>query len=283
MSGATGWGLYLIKIAMAGVVACVLALAVSLSMSFATAACESLRDGPKGKVTEVVDGDTLMLDNGIVVRLIGMQAPKLALGRPGFEDWPLGDTARQHLTALTLNRQVRLRYGGEETDRYGRALAHVFVEGEASPVWAQGAIVGAGMARVYSFPDNRACLAELFAAERDARLKRLGIWADPYYSIGQADHPEALSKRAGHYELVEGRVLTAEKSGGRVYLNFGRHWKQDFTIVIESHSLKGFAASGWDPLVLEDALVRVRGWVDDRDGPRIEVTHPEQIEVLATR
>ena len=32
---------------------------------------------------------------------------------------------------------------------------------------------------------------------------------------------------------------------------------------------------------LEGALVRIRGWVDDRDGPRIEVTHPEQIEVLA--
>jgi hypothetical protein len=38
-----------------------------------------------------------------------------------------------------------------------------------------------------------------------------------------------------------------------------------------------------DPLRLADALVRVRGWVDSHDGPRIEVTHPEQIEVLATR
>jgi hypothetical protein len=36
-------------------------------------------------------------------------------------------------------------------------------------------------------------------------------------------------------------------------------------------------------LALEGALVRIRGWVDDRDGPRIEITHPEQIEVLATR
>ena len=44
-----------------------------------------------------------------------------------------------------------------------------------------------------------------------------------------------------------------------------------------------FERAGLDPLRLEGALVRVRGWVDERDGPRIEVTHPEQIEVLATR
>jgi hypothetical protein len=36
-------------------------------------------------------------------------------------------------------------------------------------------------------------------------------------------------------------------------------------------------------MTLEGALVRIRGWVDDRGGPRIEITHPEQIEVLATR
>ena len=42
----------------------------------AAPACEGLRDGPKGTVTEVVDGDTLLLDTGRVVRLIGIQAPK---------------------------------------------------------------------------------------------------------------------------------------------------------------------------------------------------------------
>ncbi|WDR04673.1 hypothetical protein PSQ90_10085 [Devosia rhodophyticola] len=43
-----------------------------------------------------------------------------------------------------------------------------------------------------------------------------------------------------------------------------------------------FAGVDLDPLRFEGSLVRIRGWVDERDGPRIEVTHPEQIEVLAT-
>ena len=52
--------------------------------------------------------------------------------------------------------------------------------------------------------------------------------------------------------------------------------------MIESRALALFAAEQLDPLKLGGALVRVRGWVDLRDGPRIEITHPEQIEVLAS-
>lgn len=259
------------------------ALAALSSVSVAALACESLRMEAGGVVTTVTDGDTVMLDDGRVVRMIGIQAPKLPLGREGFDTWPLAPEAKAALEDIALNRPVRLGFGGEEIDRYGRVLAHVFVDGSEGEVWAQRAMVALGLARVYSFPDNRACLELLFAAEGKARLGRLGIWSDPYYSTRAADAPGDLLARAGHYELVEGRVLLAEQNGGRVYLNFGRFWKEDFTVVIEAPALRIFAGAGMDPLVLDGALLRVRGWVDDRDGPRIEVTHPEQIEVLALR
>jgi micrococcal nuclease len=258
-------------------------LAALSAVSTAALACADLRMAPGGLVVQVTDGDTVVLDSGLVVRLIGTQAPKLSLGREDFEDWPLAPEAKVALEALALNRNVQLGYGGEEIDRYERALAHVFIETADGPIWAQQAMVAQGLARVYSFPDNRKCLDLLFAAEGRARLSGLGIWRDPYYSVRAANAPGDLLARAGHYELVEGRILLAEQSGGRVYLNFGRFWKEDFTAVIEAPALRLFAAAGIDPLVLDGALVRVRGWVDDRDGPRIEVTHPEQIEVLATR
>lgn len=261
---------------------CGFALMLVSMASFSVLGCDALRDGPRGTVTQVTDGDTVMLDNGIVVRLIGMQAPKLPLGREGFQAWPKAEEAKAALEKLTLGKAVRLGYGGEQQDRYGRALAHLFVIGDEQ-VWAQQAMVAMGLARVYSFPDNRACLDALFAAERQARTNRLGIWTDPYYSLLQADQPDALLRRAGHYELVEGRVLLADRAGGRLYLNFGRYWKEDFTAVLDAKAQKTFAQSGIDPSELEGSLVRIRGWVDDRDGPRIEVTHPEQIEVLAIR
>jgi micrococcal nuclease len=260
-----------------------LTAAVLAGLSPATAeACEALRMAEGGVVVQVTDGDTVVLDSGLVVRLIGTQAPKLPLGREGYPTWPLAPEAKAELERLALNRTVQLGYGGEEVDRYERALAHLFVEGEGGRLtWAQLHMVENGLARVYSFPDNRQCLPELYAAEGRARAERLGIWSDPYYSVRAAERPSELVDRAGNYELVEGRVLLADRSGSRVYLNFGRFWKEDFTVVIEAPALRIFAEAGLDPVTLDGALVRVRGWVDDRDGPRIEVTHPEQIEVLA--
>lgn len=263
----------------------VLSVAVAALLTvapLAAGACEGLRDGPKGTVASVTDGDTVILDNGLVIRLIGTQAPKLPLGREGFETWPMAEEAKVALEKMVLGKPVLLRYGGERVDRYDRALGQLFVTGDTE-VWVQRTMLADGLARVYSFPDNRSCLEELMAAETQARAMKLGIWTDPYYMVRRADRPEAIIARAGHYELVEGRVLLADDVGGRVYLNFGRHWKEDFTAVLDGSAVRMFKQDGLDPTVLAGALVRVRGWVDEHDGPRIEVTHPEQIEVLATR
>ena len=63
-----------------------------------------LEEGGSGRVVEVVDGDTLVLDDVRQVRLVGIQAPKLPLGRPGFEAWPLGEKSKAALEALVLGR-----------------------------------------------------------------------------------------------------------------------------------------------------------------------------------
>ena len=257
-------------------------VAMMVTMPNLGKACEGLRDGPRGVVTSITDGDTVLLDSGLVIRLIGTQAPKLPLGRDNFEAWPMAEEARQALEALVLKKSVVLRYGGEQVDRHGRALGQLFVTG-AEETWVQQAMVAGGLARVYSFPDNRSCLRQLLAEETQARAMKLGIWRDPYYTVRRSDRPEALAARAGHYELIEGRVFVADDVNGRVFLNFGRLWKEDFTAVIEESALRMFGEIGFDPLMLEGAFVRVRGWVDEVDGPRVAVTHPEQIEVLATR
>jgi endonuclease YncB( thermonuclease family) len=257
------------------------ALAV-LSLPAIGADCPDLVDGPLGTVTSVVDGDTILLDTGLVVRLVGMQAPKLALDRPGFSDWPLGEAAKAALSGLVLGHKVQLRYAGERRDRYGRTLAHMFLT-DTGNGWVQQEMLARGLARVYSLADNRQCLTPLFAAESAARAKRLGIWAEPYYSLKQANRPQTLAESEGRYELVEGRVLLAEAAGGRIYLNFGRNWDVDFTAIIDRKARPLFDESGIDPLALNGALVRLRGWIEERDGPRMAITHPEQIEVLATR
>ncbi|VAW19227.1 hypothetical protein MNBD_ALPHA12-1977 [hydrothermal vent metagenome] len=256
------------------------AIAMSGALTAPGMACDGLRDGPRAIVVDVVDGDTIMLDNGLKVRLVGIQAPKLALGRDGYAAWPLADQAKRALSELSLGQRVLVRYGGAERDRHGRILGQLFV-GE-NEIWAQQAMLLAGLARVYSFADNRNCLSELYQAEARARADREGIWAgEGFYAIRNASKPLAILERTDRYELVEGRVLSAEQYGQRVYLNFGAQWKKDFTILVERAARRLFEQRGIDPLDLKGALVRVRGWVENKNGPLIEITHPEQIELLA--
>ena len=85
-----------------------------------------LADGGAARVANVIDGDTLRLEGGAVdVRLVGIQAPKLPLGRAGFKPWPESDTARAALAELTKGHSVTLRLPATSKDRNGRILAHV--------------------------------------------------------------------------------------------------------------------------------------------------------------
>jgi endonuclease YncB( thermonuclease family) len=234
----------------------------------------ALEAGETARIESVADGDTLTLDNGTVVRLVGIQAPKLPLGRPGFKAWPLADEARAGLEALGLGRRVTLYYGGARRDRYGRALAHLYRD---DGLWLQGEMLARGLARVYSFSDNRALVTEMLAQETAARARRLGIWRNPFYAVRQAE--PAMIPRDG-FELVEGRVRDVTTVRGRTYINFGDDWKSDFTLSVAPKVRRLFEREGYVLENLEGLTIRARGWIKSYNGPMIELTHPEQIEII---
>ena len=234
----------------------------------------ALAPAPGGQVVTVTDGDTLTLAGGLEIRLVGIQAPKLPLGRAGFEAWPLSQEAKAFLEVLTVGKTLTLGHGGRRGDRHGRALAHLF---DAEGRWIQGQILKAGLARVYSFADNRALVAEMLALEGAARAARRGIWGDPFYAVRT---PDAAARWLGGFEVVEGRVLAVGRGGGKTYLNFADDWRSDFTIMLDRKAQKLFEAAGLDLDSYAGRAVRVRGWLKSRNGPMIEATHPEQIERL---
>lgn len=226
-----------------------------------------------GYVKSITDGDTLVLQSGTQVRLVGIQAPKLPLGRKKFKSWPLAAKAREALSHLALGKTLKLTYGGSRVDRHGRLLAHLF----AGKIWIQGELLLGGMARMYSFPDNRAHIKDMLALERRARAARRGIWANRFYAI--RDIAETR-RHIGTFQLIEGRVLNAAIIRGRAYLNFGKDWRKDFTISISPKWMR----RGWrkGPAISDyvNKRIRVRGWLKSYNGPAIEATHPEQIELL---
>ena len=253
-----------------------------------------LDDGGSAVVIEVIDGDTVVLDDGRQVRLVGIQAPKLALGRAGFTAWPLSEEAKATLESLALGRVVALGYGGRRLDRHGRQLAHLATEPEvkgggalaarpggaardAGGFWLQGEMLRRGFARTYSFADNRALVTEMLQLEDHARRAGRGIWSDPFYTVRRAG---PWREDVGSFQLVLGSVLEAATVRGRVYLNFGDDWKTDFTVTLDTRSRRLFEADGIDPESYRGQTVRVRGWIKSFNGPMIEATHPEQIEIL---
>jgi endonuclease YncB( thermonuclease family) len=253
-------------------------LALFLLVSGPAVAVENLTPGPRAVVDTVVDGDTVVLsqpvDGADQVRLVGIQAPKLPLGRRGFRTWPLAAPAKAALEALILGRTVDLAFGGRRLDRHGRLLAHLYL---ADGTWIQGALLGQGMARVYSFADNRSLIPQMLAEERAARAAGRGIWGHPFYAVRDA---RVLDRHLSTFQLVEGRVAAAARVKGTVYLNFGDDWRTDFTVRLDSRARRLFRRLGVDPLSLEGRRVRVRGWLRRFNGPLIDATHPEQIEVL---
>ncbi|MCG8503514.1 MAG: thermonuclease family protein [Sphingomonadales bacterium] len=224
-------------------------------------------DGGAAVVRDVIDGDTVLLEDGRQVRLVGIQAPKLPLEREGFRAWPLADAAKARLEELVAGEPVNLLYGGAAEDRYSRRLAHLWL---ADGRWVQRQMLLAGLARVYTFADNRAGATHLLAAEAEARAAGRGIWADPYYAIRA---PDETSDFYDSFQIVDGTIRSAALVRGTLYLNFGENWRHDFTVRILRKHARHFP----DADAFEGRRVEVRGWLFARNGPMIDATHPEQI------
>jgi micrococcal nuclease len=250
-----------------------LVLLILLLFAPSVAAAETVR------AVAVVDGDTVMLDDGREVRLVGIQAPKLPLGRRNFPTWPLAAQAKAELERLVLGRRLMLRPGATPMDRHGRVLAHLS-SAEGEEVWVQGAMLHAGLARVYTFADNRDRAGDLYAAERQARAALAGIWALDWYRIRPAADADALGRDTNTFQLVEGRVVATGRGGDRLFLNFGDDYRTDFTAALDASALRLFRAARLDPATLAGRNVRLRGWLRRENGPLIDISHPEQIEVL---
>jgi hypothetical protein len=83
----------------------------------------------------------------------------------------------------------------------------------------------------------------------------------------------------GRFALIEGKIISVRESGGTVYLNFGRRWTRDLAVTVLKRNERVFTAAGMELKKLEGRRVRIRGWVEERGGPRIEAHGPEQIEM----
>jgi endonuclease YncB( thermonuclease family) len=226
---------------------------------------------PLGEATvAAASGDALKLADGRLVRLDG-----IVLARQGVTLLPAASAVLTDLVGRTVALSGR---GG--LDRYGRLRAEVTAAGEPQAVPLRHLLLRRGLAEVSVRETAPGCATALLALEQKARDLGLGIWNARDYAIVHADDPAEVLGMRGRLALVEGRVLSVRQSGGTIYVNFGRRWSEDFTVTIAKRLERKFTAAGMEPKSLARRNVRIRGIVEERGGPWIEVTRPEQIALV---
>ena len=231
---------------------------------------------PKGEflISNVIDGDTIVLDNGYKVRLIGIDAPEIQHENSPAEEF--GYESKSFLKQIAEGKKCILKYEANETyDKYGRLLAYIFVENKL----LNSEIIKQGYARVYTrFTFSKE--AEFINFEREARKKGTGIWSKenaekkkPPISWADAD------KHIGEYCFVGGVIVSTGNSGKICFLNFHKDYRNHLTAVIFSSDFSRFPENPEKYYLGKKVLVS--GYIKEYKGkPEIVLTKANQIKIL---
>jgi hypothetical protein len=226
-----------------------LALLALLIGGFSAAASEIC--GPANLSTGTIrslsnDGD-LTLEEGLVLRLAGLQLP-----------------ATIDLAPLRSGQPVAYGILADTSDRWSRYPAVVFaLLPGVQPVWMQQKLIEDGKALIRPEAGLGACWGLLKAAEA-AAAKRL-----------QPALPEA-----GRFTRIEGRVGRVGEGRSAWFVNVFDRTGQRVTGVVQKRHMRRIRESGVDVNALQGQIIRLRGVRSIRNTGVIQVTLADQIEII---
>ena len=159
------------------------------------------------QVQHVIDGDTIIVTTAEGgrehVRLLGINTPEVRRkDRPGE---PGGAAARAWLKQQLHKQSVRLESDRESHDRYGRRLAHIFLNGQH----INRALVAQGWATVNIVPPNLKYTQVLLQAQHQAETQKLGVWRLNTY---QPRNILEVAENPGRgWQRLRGKVVRVER------------------------------------------------------------------------
>jgi len=131
--------------------------------------CAPVTIESQARVVRVIDGDTIEIAGGAHVRYIGMDTPETY---PEVEFY--GPEAKAKNIELVEGKLVTLEKDVSETDKYGRLLRYVYVDG----IFVNGELVRLGYARTVAYPPDTRYRWQLEQLEKEAKAAKLGIWGE---------------------------------------------------------------------------------------------------------
>jgi endonuclease YncB( thermonuclease family) len=222
------------------------------------------------EVSWVYDGDTVRLKDGRKLRFIGINTPELGHGKKADE--PFAQKATQALIQIIeqSGHRIKIRYGRERKDQYGRLLAHVYTPDKQS---INTLLLRQGLGAAISISPNTWNADCYFQAELAARERALGIWKDR--SLGPVDSTR-LPRNSEGFHIVTGKVVRIGKSKRATWLNL----EGDVALRIDHSDKVYFPDQDFESL--QGKRVEARGWIyEHKRQLRMRIRAPRSLKVIA--
>ena len=250
-----------------------------LFLFFFLSCSNNLSDFSRIKITEVIDGDTLVLEGGIHLRLIGIDTPEVRRkAKTGFiyDPAPFSIEAKEFTKRLAEGKSARIEFDIEKKDKYNRTLGYCFVQEGNYEIFLNKELLNKGFAVLYTYPPNIKYVEEFVIAQRQARENKEGLWG--IYEVVESYRAKEF---IGQIRTVKGKVMSTYNSGKTIFLNFGSNFKTDFTVAIFKNSFGYFHNKGIRPEIFyKGKTIQVSGRIREYNGPEIIANSPLEIEIL---
>lgn len=231
--------------------------------------CLTDRIDERVRVSYVHDGDTLTLQDGRHLRLIGINTPEL--GRDGTPNEPGALAARDTLRRLVFfnKDQLGLRFDRERKDRHDRLLAHAFLDDGRN---LTATLLEQGQGFALTVPPNTWQAGCYHGIADSARAEHIGIWALSAYAPKPAT---SLPLSTKGFQFIRGRVSHVSEGQYNRWINL----VGNVALKIAKEDLDYFRGVPWDRLSGRE--IEASGWMYQRHGQlRIPVHHPLMLEIV---
>jgi micrococcal nuclease len=246
---------------------------------------------PEVLVTKVIDGDTIIVEGGYNVRLLGIDADE--------SGYPCYQPAKLRLEELILNKKVKLEKDVTDLDQYKRCLRYVFLNDQNINL----ELVKEGLAVAIFYEPDLKYKEEISLAEKGAIENKVGCKWSSFVKASEEKYSEekinfswgkltpemtglkvVSACQAGNYYgkemIVEGKVVATYRSKtNTIFLNFEKPYpNQCFSAVIFSSDQYKFVQN--PEKYYDQKTLRIRGKIQEYQGkPEIILTDPSQIEI----
>jgi micrococcal nuclease len=234
-------------------------------------------DNPRHQyaVRHVVDGDTIELSSGEMVRYIGIDTPEIREKKGSewiYKPMPYAEEAKELNKILVEGKSVRLEYDVQKKDKYNRILAYVYIDDKMVNM----EMVKQGFAMIYTYPPNVRYAQRFMELQKDARDNKRGLW------LGLEENKISTSQaknNIGMIRVIESEVIDTHLTEKLLILKF----KDNFKVVIYRNNI----SPGLKDMVrspnkyFKGKTVKVYGIIKEYKGyPEIVLHDMSQLEIL---